>query len=213
MKLPGWAKSCWWLVLVFACGAYVYRRHESILTGTPSNIDLFVVGLGAALLLAPLFAEMEFLGVKLKQQIEEAKKELTSQLSEIRTEVRNAVDVRNSFSPSFHFGSPPPDRKLPEREEEFREWMKTKSFSTSGRDGKAEPDSGMEPNEDSRVQFDIDAETRDVFAIRYNLEQEVRRISEDARLDLGRRVFSFGRAVSMLIASRIIPGQLERFPA
>jgi hypothetical protein len=107
-----------------------------------------------ALLLSPLFTEVALLGVTLKREIDELKDEVTSQIGEIKTEIRNAVDVRTTVAPVFNIPPPPMDSELPRIIAE----IKTAVSSALS---------------DIHVPSDVEF----LFATRFNMEVEIRRIA------------------------------------
>ena len=106
MKLPIWLKILWWLVLTGALTYFLLARLPGLLSGKAAAADVAVFGVWASLLLAPLFTEVSFLGVTLKNEIEEMRNALSVQLNDIRTDVRSAVDVRTTVSPQFNIPAP-----------------------------------------------------------------------------------------------------------
>jgi hypothetical protein len=101
VKLPNWFKIAWWLLLTALITAFLWQRYPSLVAGQAAPADIVVLVVWIALLLAPLFSEISLLGITLKQQIDELKGFVSSQVSEVKSEVRNAVDVRTTFSLSF----------------------------------------------------------------------------------------------------------------
>src|SRR5215469_13274727 len=99
MKLPNWIKVTWWLVLCAVITAYLIVRWPDLVAGKAVPADIFVFFVWVALLLVPIFQEVEFFGLKFKQEIEKAKKELKAEILSVRTELRN--DVRTVISPQF----------------------------------------------------------------------------------------------------------------
>lgn len=108
MKVPNWFRIVWWAVLLVLIGSILYARRDDLLTGhaVPADVLIFLVWVG--LFLMPLFQEVNLFGLKLKQEIQELKKEVTN----LRTEFRNTVDVRPQISlvPLSTFRLPRPIR-------------------------------------------------------------------------------------------------------
>jgi len=170
MKLPNWFKIIWWLVLVALLSALLAIRHQAILAGTVSVVDAATFTIWIALLLPPLFSEMSFLGIKLKRELEQFKGQLTTQIGDMRNELKAAFDVRTTVSPQFNFPAPPSDAQLPQIERTIRQAIAEAMQAT----GQAAP---ARPNE---VRVSEDAAF--LFSIRYSLERELRRIATERQL-------------------------------
>lgn len=164
MQFPNWAKLVWWLVLVLVLGAFLMERLPDLLAGNSEAADVVVFGVWMALMLAPLFSEVSLLGVTLKQEIDELKGHVAAQVAEVRSEVRNAIDVRTNFSPTFNIPSPPSDAQLPEIERRLRGAIES-AFTEYG--SRVRPPGNAEISED--VQY--------LFATRFQIEKELRRIA------------------------------------
>ena len=108
MVLPNWFKVTWWAFLLIGVGSVLYLRLPAITSGTAAPIDVVVFLLWVALFLAPVFKEVNFFGLKLKQQVNELKNEMAG----LRNDIRNSIDVRTQISPVFHAPAPPPDSQL-----------------------------------------------------------------------------------------------------
>lgn len=197
MKLPFWAKLIWWMILVAAGGSFVYYRREPIIGGQGTGIDLFVVAIGAALLLAPLFIEMEFLGVKLKQQIDETKKELENKIialrADVKTELRSNVVVNQA-------PSPPPDENLHGRLNEIQATL-ARMQEIASKDGEHTVVSGD--------MIKVDEDVRFAFAARYSIELELKRMLDATELpNIRRKMFGIGRILNRLVEFEILPHEV-----
>jgi hypothetical protein len=110
MRLPNWFKVTWWAALTALLTYFLVHRYPDLVAGRAAPADIVVFVVWIALLLAPLFNEVSLLGVTLKQQIDDLKGFVSSQV----TELRNAVDVRTSINQQFTL--PANDAKLPDIE-------------------------------------------------------------------------------------------------
>lgn len=197
MKLPNWAKIGWWVILIAAGAAFVFYRRAAIVGGQGTAIDLFVVGVGTALLLAPLFVEMEFLGLKLKQQIEEAKKELDQKISSLRADMRSEMqsNLSSSVTVSNQLPAPVPDNKLDDLVVEVR--------AAIGEMQKVVAANGQK--QDITVPVRVSDDVVFVFAVRYSIEVEVKRILDDTNLDsIRRRSLGVTRLLSQAVELELI---------
>ncbi len=98
---------------------WLAARLPDLLSGKAAASDIAVFGVWMALLLAPLFSEVSLLGVTLKNEIEELKGHIAAQIADVRADVRNAVDIRATVSPTFNI-PPPTDNQLPEIEAQVK---------------------------------------------------------------------------------------------
>src|SRR5690606_9234624 len=89
MKLPNWFKITWWIILLILTGIILFKRYEAITTGQSVPADVFVFLIFVALMLVPIFSEIEFFGLKLKREIEELKADIRIKFGDIKNEIRN----------------------------------------------------------------------------------------------------------------------------
>lgn len=169
MKLPNWLKISWWVVLTGLLTWFLYERSSALFAGQAVPADIVVFVIWVALLLAPLFNEVSLLGIKLKQEIDELKGQVASQISDVRNEIRNSVDARASVSQQFTIPMPAPDSQLPAIEAKIKqvisEALSSHGFSQERVLPLAAPD---------EVGF--------LFAARYNIERELRRIADSRQV-------------------------------
>ncbi len=91
-------KTVWWGTLVIVIGFYLYGRYPKLIEGNPSYFDVVVFVIWIGVCLAPIFQEMDLFGVKLKQQIDDLKKDVNHQLSILKTEIKASIEVSNANS-------------------------------------------------------------------------------------------------------------------
>lgn len=129
MKLPNWFKVIWWIALSAVVSAFLIFRCPDLVKGRAVPGDIFVFLVWTALLLVPVFQEVEFFGFKFKQEIEKAKEELKSEILSVRTELRN--EVRTTISPQFTVPLPPPDSQLADLEKRITQVIND-AFAVNG---------------------------------------------------------------------------------
>jgi hypothetical protein len=115
MKLPNWFKIVWWLLLLLALTVYLGERYPELRSGHSIPMDVVVFLVWVGLLLAPLFQEIGFWGLTLKQQLEGLKSDVRDQVQSLKSEIQNVVQV----SPNITI-VPPSDSQLPAIEREVR---------------------------------------------------------------------------------------------
>ena len=172
-KLPNWFKVAWWLLLTGLLTTYLYRRYPELLLGDAVSADIVVFVIWIALLLAPLFNEVSLLGVTLRQQLDELKEVVSKQITDVRNEVRSAVDVRATISPHFNIPAPATDAQLPEIERRIKSAV-AEAFDAHGINAPPPP-----------AKISLSEDVTFLFATRYHLEKEMRRIGESRLLFSG----------------------------
>ena len=166
MKLPNWFKIIWWVGLLGLTGTILYKRFDAITSGQSVSIDVFVFLIFVVLTLVPIFSEIEFFGIKLKKEIEDLKQDISLKLGDIKNEIRNTQtqSVTNTFQ---GYGPPPPDNKLPELEHEIDRIVKAQL-----------KEHGVTLDSHLARRIDVPDDNLQMFKVRYNVENELRRIWE-----------------------------------
>lgn len=167
MKLPNWFKISWWIILLLLTGLILYKRYDAIVTGQSVIADVFIFLIFVALMLVPIFSEIEFFGIKLKKEIEDLKQDLNIKLGDIKNEIKNSQvqTVHNTFQ---GFGPPPPDNKLPELETEIDRIVKAKL-----------KEHNIKSTTHLHSRIDVPDNNLQLFKVRYNIETHLRRIWEE----------------------------------
>jgi len=166
MKLPNWFKIIWWLILLGLTGTILFKRYNAIVNGQSVVADVFIFLLFIALMLVPIFSEIEFFGIKLKKEMEELKSEIKIKLGDIKNEIRNSQ--MQTFNATIQgFGPPPPDNKLPELETEIDRIVSDKLKQH-----------GVKVDTDLHELINVPDNNLQLFKVRYSIETEVRRIWE-----------------------------------
>ncbi|APO44591.1 hypothetical protein BS614_11680 [Paenibacillus xylanexedens] len=161
-------KYVWW-VIVIGLGIYmIYLRYDEIISSSVGAFDIFLVAIIAALMLIPFFTEMDFLGIKLKQEIVAMKTEVKEEISEVRGMLKNSIDINNNnrFNPSIYVGSPsspPPDNQLNNIEKSIKNTLDQILAANS-------------VDRQTNESLEVPEENKLLFAARFNIEKELRRI-------------------------------------
>ena len=149
-------------------------------------------------MLVPLFHEVSFLGVKFKQEVEELKSFVAAQVGDIRSDVRNAVDIRTTFSPQIMIPAPVSDAQLPELEAKIKAAV-SEALATQG----------LRAESADRSAVEAPADVTFLFATRYAIEKELRRIASGRLRGLDgwpMPIFRLGRA---LVQAEVMEPRLE----
>ena len=125
MKLPNWFKILWWILLIGLTGIILFNRFDEIISGQSVLFDIFIFLIFVALMLVPIFSEIDFFGIKLKKEIEDLKQDIRIKLGDIKNEIRSS-QTQTVHQTVQTFGPPPPDNKLPELQYEIERILSAK---------------------------------------------------------------------------------------
>lgn len=117
MKYPNKFKIFWWFILVVSIGFFLYGRYDDLLQGKVTYFDSIVFLVWIGVCLAPIFQEMNLFGIKLKQDIQELKKDLSHQLSILKTEITSSIEVSSANNNQIYVNTnqePPKDSEIPD---------------------------------------------------------------------------------------------------
>jgi len=84
MKIPNWVKIVWWILLVGFFAYLFSQRYYFIMIGTTTATDIIIFLVLIALLVIPLFQEVNIFGVGLKKEVDTPRPSPDSKLPEIR---------------------------------------------------------------------------------------------------------------------------------
>jgi uncharacterized FlaG/YvyC family protein len=195
MKLPNWLKILWWVLLTVILSILLYKRYEAILTGAATPFDIFAFVIWAALLLVPLFQEVSFFGVTLKQEIEELKAHVKAEITGLKSEIQNSIDMRTNISPQF-FLQPPNDAQIAQLEDQVQSILK-ENLNKHGL---------KEPVKEAK-QITVPESADYLFKVRYNIETELARIYEDST-GKERRPIPVHRLLEELVSLDVMPSEI-----
>lgn len=193
-------KITYWIALIAVLTRFLWLRVDDAVTGYATAADIFVFAIWIALLLAPLYSEVEFFGVKLKQEIEKAKTEIGREVAQLRAEISNAVDVRTTVAPQFHMVAPPADSQLPAIVAQVKKAVDD-AFASRSLSAPSSP-----------VALDAkDERTEYMFWTRHDLEKELRRIAGGRDLlSATRRPIAGVQLARLLVQNEVLEPSLER---
>lgn len=207
-------KTFWWFTLVSVIGYYLFDRWGSLIDGKSSYFDIVVFVIWVGICLAPLFQEMDIFGLKLKQQVDDLKKDITHQLLIMKTELKSSIDVSNANQNTISVNTsnePARDSELPKIEEAINKILEDKGISSNNNDL-------PKPNEVSVEMFKVRS-AFEQLVLKYTYENRPVMVStiemapflyENNR----RKVFSLGRTLNELrrispISSDVLSGVSE----
>jgi hypothetical protein len=120
------------------------------------------------------------------------------QIGDIRAEVRNAVDIRTTFSPNITFPLPASDAELPAIESKIKSAV-SEALSVRGLEtGKIKPSA-----------VDVPDDLALMFSIRYSLERELRRIASGRLIAADARPMPITKIARSLSEVGLIEPRLE----
>lgn len=119
-------KKCWYLFLLVVSSIYVWYYRFDIYQLKELNAQNLIFLLWLLLLLMPLFSEMEFLGVKVKKEVEKATEEVKESLQNLQTQM-NQIQLTNSVATNLNFSNTPlpSEQKIEELLQMVRELQST----------------------------------------------------------------------------------------
>ncbi|VVS95374.1 hypothetical protein [Desulfoluna spongiiphila] len=193
-------KTFWWGVLVVVIGCYLWGRYPKLIEGKPSYFDAIVFVIWIGVCLAPIFQEMDLWGIKLKQQIDDLKKDVNHQLSLFKTEIKSSIDVSNANSNQIYFQSgtaPPKDSEIPDLSEQIKQTLDRM---------------GITPTQEDTEDYGVDPINVEMFKVRLAFEKLLREYSNID--DKYRRKYTVGRMLNELrnydgISTQVLNGVME----
>ncbi|HFU76236.1 MAG TPA: hypothetical protein ENK66_08330 [Arcobacter sp.] len=163
MKLPNWFKIIWWIASLLLFGFLLFTQFDLIKNGKSTSIDIFILLIFVILLLSPLFSEFELFGIKLKQEIEDLKKNIDIKLGNIRNDINNTQTVTNNFA---GINAPSSDETIKKLEKKLDEIINNQS----------KPEDFSLENSSLESMTFVPENNIMMFKIRFNIENEIRRI-------------------------------------
>lgn len=92
------------LFLIALLGLFLVWRLPELVGGIVTIVDFLVGVVWLALMLAPLFAEVNLLGLKFRATVDEAVHDVKREIATARSELAAAITVQASVRQDFHFG-------------------------------------------------------------------------------------------------------------
>ena len=181
IKTKTWLKSLWWLILVLTLVFILSKRLNYIFEGVAQPFDIFLFIILFALLLVPLFQEIEIFGIKFKKEIEELRKELTNNLISLKNDINNKIDLQNQSNQNFYINPQniPSDSELSSLKDSFNKTIE-----------EIRQENKINISSESEAQSSITKDTQYLFSVRYSIEDELKNIIRRLNLDSDTIIFS-----------------------
>jgi hypothetical protein len=191
MKLPLWFKVIWWLLLCCITSFLFYKRIPAIEAGQSAPIDVFIFLVLVVLLLAPVFQEVSFFGLKFKQAVDELQKQLVTQLTDFKSEIKSTITTNSNVSVTIP--PPPSDDQLPEIEDRIKKAV-----------SQAFEEQGFKPSK-FIPEMETDDKTLFLFKIRHAIESKLRKIAEYTEsYTVSRRPLSINQLTDLLVRQELL---------
>lgn len=192
-------KIAWWLILVVALTVLLVFRFRALINGEGTPFDIVAFLVWVALLLIPLFQEIGLFGVKLKQQLDDLRAEIRTEITGLRGEIQNSISLRTSVNPQFFVGPgapPSTDAQLPQVEEQVQRALNNFMKSYGVREAGEEVEVPNVPEDAGYL-----------FRVRFNLEKELRRAWSERLAEEERRL-PVVRLINNLVRSEVLIPEL-----
>jgi hypothetical protein len=199
MSRPAWLtfRNVWWVVITALTAIFFCTRISAIAGGASAPVDVFIFLVLVALLLAPIFKEVSFFGLKFKQAIDDLQKQISTQLSVFKAELQTTIVSSNNVNVNFP-PSPPPDDQLPGLETRIRgivtDFLREEDIPVRQR---TEPEA-----------FEVDANTEFLFRARHAIEKKLRHIASQYADLPERGAIPIGRLTSVLVRQELLNANL-----
>lgn len=198
MKFPNWFRIAWWLAVLASLGLCIYARFETISSGTPTNFDIALVVLTAAVALMPIYSEISIGSLTLKQQIESVKTEIREAVNTISQRVEQHTSVNHQV---HFYQNPPLDKDLPSLQKLTEAAVELSVDEKSNGIGHPIDFDGEPPEVEPTV------ETMFLSTTRVKLEKALRELAIRSGLRLS-GITNFYRIMEALRAADVLPVEL-----
>jgi hypothetical protein len=165
-------RKWWYLVLLILSTIYILYYKNDINQLKEFNTVNLIFIIWLVLLLLPLFSEMEFFGIRLKKEVEQAKTEVKENLNDIRMQIMD-LKFSNSNTNTINFGNGilPTEQKLKELIKEFITNSDAAGDNLIELKSKSEFDKSSYAEYPNSTDLDISEDSTYLFKIRLILEK------------------------------------------
>lgn len=99
MSVPSWFKIIWWIVLIGVVTLYLVCRYLDVVGETSSTVDAVMLITWIVLAFAPLFAEIDLLGFRLRREMDSLREDVDYRIRDVKAEIR--ANVHAEFNPQI----------------------------------------------------------------------------------------------------------------
>ena len=199
MAIKPWQKKiweflkprAWYIVVLIISTSYVIYYRKSIYDFKEINARNLVFLLCIALLVLPLFSEMEFLGIKVKRELQKATEDVKDSMQELRiqvTQMQTQMQMTSNMATNINLGEYPlaSEKQLKEFLKSIAEMTRTQSAENRTEpavagDGCGKNDDQQPPSAEvpvHKIGNNIDDKSVFLFKIRYDIETTLRNLCE-----------------------------------
>jgi len=154
-------RKWWYLTLLLLSSIYVFYYRSDIYQLEKINTTSLIFLIWLILLLLPLFSEMEFLGIKIKKEVDKVKKEVDDDILQLKMQIMD-LKISNSVANNIQINNTP----LPSE----KELEELKKFI---------PNKKTDKNNDI-MDLGVSDESMFLFMVRLNLEKTLTELCEKA---------------------------------
>ncbi len=169
----------WYIILLIFSSLYVFRKFEEIYSLNAFNLGHLIFIVWLALLLLPLFSEIEFWGVRFKKELEKTKTEIKETINDIEyklIDIKSILYSSNSIANHININNAPlpPEEKIGELNKKVEEMRANYQQS------------GTPISNDS---FSIPEQSVYLFKVRASIENELYGLCEKTGYDGPKTIF------------------------
>lgn len=174
-------KAFYLVFLIIVSVVFLILRKDSILSGDLFFVDSIVIVIFIALVLSPLFNELQLFGFTFKSELRGLKNDIKEEITALRAEINNNVSV----SPSFNLTT----GLSPELEQTLKELKQNKGDADK-----------IEKEEEYLKELEIPNDFIELFKIRFAFEKKLMNVAELLYPEkLGRDFTPVSRVISQLL--------------
>ena len=187
-------KTYYWIGLLLFFTIILLLRYFGNLIELRKEFFYIIFGIWICLLLLPLFVEIEFLGIKLKKDFEDFKKEVKNEITTMRIEFHNS----NKQQIFLNYGPMPSDQEIEKLNSKIPSIIEENQLTND--------------ETDINTKFKVSDSTLDFLKIRFSLEEILYKVwfaySENFEEDNG-RIISPAKMLNDLERIKVIDSNIS----
>jgi hypothetical protein len=177
----------------------IATRIGFIVSQQPSPFDIILFLVWIALLLSPIFSQVSLFGVTLRKELNALRSEVKDQLINLRSEIQTSVALQAQFNPVFYLNVPG-DTQLRVKEPEYRKIVEQDMKEKGIR----------KPSTKESITREVPEDAMFLFGVRYEIENELRRISGDMIDVVHGRGAPFLQVLRTLVDRQVLDARLAQ---